>query len=34
LIWLAEVVDGAVRRWRLIEDEPENRRRFGLDGVP
>ena len=34
MIWLAEVVGGAVRRWRLVEDEPENRRRFGLEGQP
>jgi SnoaL-like domain len=30
LIWLAEVVDGAVRRWTLVEDNPGNRRRLGL----
>jgi ketosteroid isomerase-like protein len=30
LIWLAEVADGAVRRWSLVEDNPENRRRLGL----
>ena len=30
LIWLAEVVDGALRSWTLVEDNPPNRRRFGL----
>jgi hypothetical protein len=31
LIWLAEVVDGGIRSWRLIEDTPENRHWFGLE---
>jgi hypothetical protein len=31
LIWLAELVTGAIRSWRLIEDTPENRQRFGLE---
>ncbi|MGA7418736.1 MAG: nuclear transport factor 2 family protein [Acidimicrobiales bacterium] len=31
LIWLVEVVDGAVRSWRLVEDTPERRRQLGLD---
>jgi ketosteroid isomerase-like protein len=30
LIWLAEVVQGAVRRWSLVDDNAPNRRRFGL----
>lgn len=30
LIWLAEVVDGAVRTWTLVDDNPANRRRLGL----
>lgn len=30
LIWLADVVEGAVRRWSLVEDNPANRGRFGL----
>jgi hypothetical protein len=30
LIWLAEVVDGAVRSWTLVEDSAESRRRHGL----
>ena len=32
LIWVAEVVEGAIHSWRLIADTPDNRRRFGLDG--
>jgi hypothetical protein len=31
LIWLAYIRDGAVERWRLIEDTPSNRKQFGLD---
>lgn len=31
LIWLAEVADGAVSSWSLIDDTPVNRRRTGLD---
>lgn len=34
LIWLSHVADGAVKTWRLIEDTPENRRKFGLDDTP
>jgi hypothetical protein len=30
LIWLAEVVDGAVRTWRLIKDTAANRAQYGL----
>jgi SnoaL-like domain len=30
LIWLADVVDGALRNWVLVEDSPANRQRFGL----
>ena len=32
LIWLAEVVERALQCWRLIEDTPENRQQFGLEG--
>jgi hypothetical protein len=31
LIWVAEVVEAAVRSWTLVEDSPGNRRRFRLD---
>ena len=30
-IWLVTVVDGAVRRWRLVEDTAAHRRAYGLD---
>jgi ketosteroid isomerase-like protein len=30
LIWLAEVVDGSLRSWRLVEDSPEQRQTLGL----
>jgi len=30
LIWVAQVVDGTLRSWRLVEGTPENRRSFGL----
>lgn len=30
LIWVAEVIEGAIHSWRLIEDTPDNRQRFGL----
>ena len=30
LIWVAEVVDGALRSWTLVEDSLENRERLGL----
>ena len=33
LIWLAVIVDGAVRSWRLIDDTPDNRRRVGIDAT-
>jgi hypothetical protein len=31
LIWLAEIVEGALRSWTLIADNADNRRRLGLD---
>jgi limonene-1,2-epoxide hydrolase len=34
LLWVAEVVDGAIRSWRLLEDTPDNRQRCGLEGEP
>ena len=33
LIWLAEVSDGLVRSWTLVEDTPAARREWGLSGV-
>jgi ketosteroid isomerase-like protein len=30
LIWLAEVVDGRLRSWRLVEDTPDRRRSLSL----
>jgi ketosteroid isomerase-like protein len=30
LIWLAEVVDGKLRSWRLVEDTPQRRRGRGI----
>jgi ketosteroid isomerase-like protein len=30
LIWLAAVVDGAVRSWTLVEDTDDNRQKYGL----
>jgi hypothetical protein len=30
LIWLAEVVDGRVREWRLVPDDAQHRARFGF----
>lgn len=30
LIWLAHTAGGAVTRWELIEDTPDNRQRTGL----
>jgi hypothetical protein len=30
LIWLADVIDGALSNWVLVEDNSANRRRFGL----
>ena len=32
LIWVAEVVEGAIHSWRLIEDTPDNRQQFRLEG--
>lgn len=29
-IWVATIVDDLVREWRIYDDTPENRRRFGL----
>jgi hypothetical protein len=31
LFWLAEIRDGLVSKWTLIEDTPENRREHGLE---
>jgi hypothetical protein len=33
LIWLAEIADGAVRSWTLVDDSPDNWRRLGLDAT-
>jgi hypothetical protein len=33
LIWVADIENGLVRSWRLIEDTRENRHRLGLDLV-
>jgi ketosteroid isomerase-like protein len=30
VIWLAEVADGRLRCWRLLEDTPDRRREFGF----
>jgi hypothetical protein len=30
VIWLVTVVDGALRRWRLVEDTAAHRREHGL----
>jgi hypothetical protein len=32
LIWLVDTGDGYVTRWKLIEDNPENRGAWGLGG--
>ena len=32
LIWLADVVEGAIHSWSLIEDTIDNRRQFRLEG--
>ena len=32
LIWLAEVSDGLVRSWMLVEDTQQARREWGLQG--
>lgn len=34
LIWLADTRDGYVTRWKLIEDNTENRGAWGLAGSP
>lgn len=34
LIWTASVADGALQSWRLLDDNVENRRRFGLEALP
>jgi SnoaL-like domain len=31
LIWVAEVIEGALRSWTLVEDDPPNRRLLGLE---
>lgn len=31
LIWLAEVTSGKLRKWTLIEDNADNRRKYGLE---
>ncbi len=31
LIWLAEIVDGLVSAWRLVEDTPAARKEYALD---
>jgi ketosteroid isomerase-like protein len=31
LIWFAEVQDGHIRSWRLVEDTPDHRRELALD---
>ena len=33
LIWVAEVVEGRLRSWTLVEDSADNRRRLGLDDL-
>jgi hypothetical protein len=33
LIWVADVDRGLVRSWRLMDDNPDNRARLGLDLV-
>jgi DNA-binding MarR family transcriptional regulator len=33
LIWLAEIEDGRLRSWSLIDDTPANRERFNLPGT-
>lgn len=32
VIWLAEVIDGRLARWRVADDTPELRDRFGIPG--
>jgi hypothetical protein len=34
LIWLIDTRDGYVTRWKLIEDNTENRGAWGLGGPP
>ncbi len=31
LIWLVDVIDGAVRSWHLVENTPQRRQQLGLD---
>jgi hypothetical protein len=33
LIWIGHAADGAVTRWRLLEDNPANRKAHGLDAT-
>jgi hypothetical protein len=33
LIWIADVVEGELRSWTLVEDSPANRSRLGLDDL-
>jgi len=33
LIWIADVVEGALRSWTLVEDSAANRARLGLDDL-
>lgn len=33
LIWVADVADGRLRTWSLVDDTPEQRARLGLDRV-
>jgi len=31
VIWVADVVDGRLRTWQVLDDSPEHRHRLGLD---
>lgn len=33
LIWIADVDNGTVTRWKLVEDSPTNRTAWGLDTI-
>src|SRR3954453_10411283 len=33
LIWIADIESGTVTRWKLIEDNPENRHAWGIDAT-
>jgi hypothetical protein len=33
LIWIVDTANGAVTRWKLVEDNPPNRSTYGLDTV-